>query len=245
MSGLYNRIGHGYAVHRRPDPRVAARIWTALGDAQTVLNVGAGAGSYEPADRDVLAVEPSAVMRAQRPPGAAPCVAADAADLPFDDHSFDAAMAILSDHHWSDPLAGLRELQRVARRVIVFQWDTLLEPSPFWLARDYLPEFVGLARGRPTLQQRAAVIGATSEVVPIPHDCTDAFFPAFWRRPHAYLDAEVRASTSVWARVGTATEARVVAALAADLESGAWHEANAEILDLDELDTGARLLVAG
>lgn len=241
--GLYNRIGHGYAQLRRLDPRIAERIWAALGDAQTVLNVGAGTGSYEPTDRDVLAVEPSAVMRAQRPVGAAPCIAAEAADLPFDDQTFDVAMAILSDHHWPDPLAGLRELRRVARRVVVFQWDTALDPSPFWLVRDYLPELAALAAGRPTLTQRADAIRATMTPVPIPHDCTDAFFPAYWRRPEAYLDAAVRRSTSVWARVGTTVERRVVNALAADLESGAWHERHAGLLDLDELDTGARLLV--
>lgn len=242
--GLYNRIGRGYAELRRPDPRIEQRIWAALGDAQTVLNVGAGAGSYEPSDRDVLAVEPSAVMRAQRPDGAAPCIAADAVELPFDDRSFDAAMAILSDHHWPDPLAGLRELRRVARRVVVFQWDTLLDPSPFWLVRGYLPELRTLAAGRPTLAQRADAIGASMTPVFIPHDCTDAFFPAYWRRPEAYLDEAIRRSTSVWARVGAAAERRVVDALAADLESGAWAARNAELLGLDELDTGARLLVA-
>ncbi len=240
---LYNRIGHGYAARRRPDPRIADRIWVALGDAATVLNVGAGAGSYEPTDREVLAVEPSAVMRAQRPAGAAPCIAAEAADLPFDDLTFDVAMAVLSDHHWKDPIAGLREMRRVARRVVVFQWDTLLEPSPFWLVRDYLPEFTDLARHRPSLAQRAAAIGAAIEPVPIPSDCHDAFFPAFWQRPEAYLDETVRRGTSVWARVGATVEQRVITELARDLDTGAWYERNADLLDLTELDTGARLLV--
>lgn len=242
--GLYNRIGHGYAARRRPDPRIERRIWEALGDARTVLNVGAGAGSYEPTDRVVVAVEPSAVMRAQRPAGSAPCIAADATKLPFDDLAFDAAMAILSDHHWADPIAGLRELRRVARRVVVLQWDTALDPSPFWLVRDYLPEFAALTAGRPTLTQRAEAIGATMTPVPTPHDCTDAFFPAYWRRPEAYLDEAVRASTSVWTRVGATVERRVVDRLAADLASGVWHERHGDLLDLDELDTGARLLVS-
>lgn len=239
---LYNRIGRGYSELRRPDPRIAAHILEALGTAETVLNVGAGAGSYEPTDRDVTAVEPSAVMRAQRPAEAARCIGARADDLPFDDQSFDVAMAILSDHHWPDPIAGLREMRRVARRVVVLQWDTLIEPSPFWLVRDYMPEFAALAAGRPSLAARGDAIGATMSVVPIPHDCTDAFFPAYWRRPHRYLQPRVRRTTSVWSRVGAATEQRVAAALAGDLESGLWHERNAAMLDLDELDTGARLL---
>src|ERR671939_104597 len=121
---LYDNIGAGYSVTRRTEPRIAAQVWAALGDAQTVLNVGAGTGSYEPADREVTAVEPSAVMRAQRPAGAAPCIAATAESLPFEDKSFDAAMAVSTVHHWPDPIAGLRELQRVARRVVVFTCDT-------------------------------------------------------------------------------------------------------------------------
>jgi SAM-dependent methyltransferase len=239
---LYDRIGHGYATGRRTEPRIAARIWDALGDARTVLNVGAGAGSYEPADRAVLAVEPSAVMRAQRPAGAAPCIDATAESLPFEDGAFDAAMAVLSDHHWSDPLAGLREMRRVAPRVVVFQCDERWFER-FWFVRDYLPEFAQLARRGPTLAERAAAIDASVEPVPIPCDCTDGFFGAFWRRPDAYLDPAVRRNISVWSQVGEAAEARAVEALAADLESGAWKERHAGLLALEELDLGYRLLV--
>src|SRR5438093_571512 len=141
---LYDTIGATYTVTRRTEPRIAARIWAALGDARTVLNVGAGTGSYEPFDRDVTAVEPSALMRAQRPPGAAPCVAAVAESLPFEDRSFDAAMAFSTVHHWQDPIAGLREMQRVARRVVVFTFDSSDAGwrRRFWLTRDYLPEVV-------------------------------------------------------------------------------------------------------
>lgn len=242
---LYNRIGHDYAHRRRADPRIAERIWAALGDAETVLNVGAGTGSYEPRDRTVTAVEPSAVMRVQRAADAAPCVDADAAALPFDDNAFDVAMAILSDHHWADPIAGLREMRRVARRVVVFQWDTRIEPEPFWLVRDYLPEFAALAAQGPSLQERAEAIGASIAAVPVPADCRDAFFHAHWRRPRAYLDADVRRSTSVWGRLGSGVEKRIVSQLAADLDSGAWERRNADILDLDALDLGARLLEAG
>jgi SAM-dependent methyltransferase len=209
-----------------------------------VLNVGAGTGNYEPSDRRVTAVEPSAVMRAQRAPGAAPCIAASAEALPFADGSFDAAMAVLSDHHWHDPVAGLRELARVARRVVLFQWDNR-RLDEVWVVRDYLPEVARLALARPSLAERAAAIGASMEPVPIPWDCADGFFHAYWRRPHAYLDPEVRACTSVWARVGDGPTARAVAALAADLESGAWDDRNAELLELEELEVGARLLVAG
>ncbi len=209
-----------------------------------MINVGAGTGSYEPGDRTVVAVEPSAVMRAQRPSGAAPCVAAEAEALPFDDGSFDAAMAVLSDHHWHDPIAGLREMARVARRVVVFQWDSELLRS-FWLVRDYLPEFAQLGCGQPTLSQRAAAIGAAVTPVPIPWDCADGFFGAYWRRPAAYLEEPVRRATSVWARLGTEIERRAVLALTADLEASVWQERNADLVALDEAELGARLLVSG
>jgi SAM-dependent methyltransferase len=182
VRNLYDIIGSGYPATRRTEPRIAARIWAALGDARTVLNVGAGTGSYEPPDRDLTAVEPSAVMRAQRPAGAAPCLAAAADSLPFSDQSFDAAMAVLSDHHWPDPVAGLREMRRVARRVVVFNFDAE-HAGDFWLARDYLPDFVALAAGHPTMTQRAEAIGGMLEPVPIPWDCADGFFHAYWRRP--------------------------------------------------------------
>jgi SAM-dependent methyltransferase len=240
----YDQIGHHYATGRRTDPRIADRIWAALGDAHTVLNVGAGTGSYEPPDRDVTAVEPSAVMRAQRPAGAAHCVAGTAEALPFADNSFDAAMAVLSDHHWRDPIAGLREMQRVACRVVVLGWDFAQIPR-FWLVRDYLPEYAAaLADVRPTLHERALAIGARVQAVPIPWDCSDGFFHAYWRRPRAYLDQRVRRATSVWARVGRDTERRAVAALGADLTSGAWQQRNVELLTLDAAELGARLLVS-
>ncbi len=241
---LYDTIGRRYSAQRRTDPRIASRVWAALGDARTVLNVGAGTGSYEPPGRRVTAVEPSAVMRAQRPEGAAPCIPASAETLPFADNSFDAAMAVLSDHHWADPIAGLREMSRVARRVIVFQWDNQCFPH-FWLVRDYLPEFAGLADARPTLRQRAQAIGAEVHPVPIPWDCIDGFFHAYWRRPHAYLQPAVRAGTSVWSRLGEAVERRAVTTLGADLTSGNWQRRNADLLGLEEAELGARLLIAG
>jgi SAM-dependent methyltransferase len=243
---LYDTIGATYAVTRRTEPRIAARVWAALGDARTVLNVGAGTGSYEPPGRDVIAVEPSAVMRAQRPAGAAPCVAATAERLPFEDQSFDAAMAFSTVHHWQDPIAGLREMRRVARRVVVFTFDASESgwPGRFWLTRDYLPEFADLLEGRPSLTEMARAIGASIEPVLVPWDCADGFFEAYWRRPEAYLDARVRSAVSVWARVGPDAEQRAVRGLRADLVSGRWAERNRDLIALDAAELGLRLLVA-
>jgi SAM-dependent methyltransferase len=242
MSALYDRIGRSYVATRSEDPRIAAAINAALGDARTVLNVGAGAGAYEPRDRKVTAVEPSGVMRRQRPAGAAPCIDARAEALPFADGEFDAAMAVLSDHHWSDRLGGLRELRRVGRRAVVFQWDPAFVDA-FWLTRDYLPSFArGLHGG---LTDARAALGATRvEAVPIPHDCRDGFLMAYWRRPRAYLDATVRANISVFSLLPAAEVDAMVAALRADLASGEWERSNRELLALDELDLGYRLLIA-
>lgn len=243
---LYDAIGGAYTRTRRTEPRIAARIWDALGDARTVLNVGAGTGSYEPTDRDVTAVEPSAVMRAQRPAGAAPCVAAAAESLPFSDQSFDAAMAVSTVHHWRDPIAGLREMQRVARRVIVLTFDASesVLRHQFWLTRDYLPEFAGLFTEWPTLSGLADAIGAYAEPVLIPWDCADGLFEAYWRRPEAYLEDHVRRAMSVWTRIGPDAEQRAVRSLHDDLASGRWAERNRDLLALEAAELGLRLLVA-
>ena len=240
---LYDTIGAAYTVTRRTEPRIAAQVWAALGDAQTVLNVGAGTGSYEPPGRDVTAVEPSAVMRAQRPAGAAPCVAAVAESLPFEDQSFDAAMAFATIDHWQDPIAGLREMRRVARRVVAFTYDAS-NRDRFWLNRDYLPEFAGLWAGRPSLTELAGAIGARTEPVLVPWDCADGFYHAYWRRPGAYLDEDVRRGMSIWARVGPAAERRAVRSLGDDLASGRWAERNRALTGLDAAELGDRLLIA-
>jgi SAM-dependent methyltransferase len=240
---LYDTIGATYTVTRRTEPRIAAQVWAALGDARTVLNVGAGTGSYEPPGRDVTAVEPSAVMRAQRPADAAPCVAAMAESLPFEDQSFDAAMAFATVEHWQDPIAGLREMRRVARRVVVFTYD-VSDSDLFWLNRDHLPEFAGLFAGRPSLTEMARAIGARTEPVPIPWDCADGFYDAYWRRPAAYLDEHVRRGMSIWARVGPHAEQRAVRSLGDDLASGRWAERNRDLVDLDAAELGERLLIA-
>jgi SAM-dependent methyltransferase len=244
MAARYDAIGRTYTATRGTDPRIAARIWDALGDARTVVNVGAGTGSYEPPDRDVTAVEPSAVMIAQRPPGAAPAVQASAEALPFDDASFDAAMAVLTLHHWSDLRAGCAELRRVARdRVVVFSWDPTYV-GRMWLGPEYFPRYSREdAEGFPSLAEQAAALGAEVEVVPIPWDCRDGFFSAFWRRPEAYLDPAVRAGISTLAKRSEDELADGLARLRADLESGAWARRHADLLERDELDLGYRLLV--
>jgi SAM-dependent methyltransferase len=241
---LYDTLGATYTATRRTEPRIAAQVWAALGNARTVLNVGAGTGSYEPSDREVTAVEPSAVMRAQRPAGAARCLAATAERLPFEDQSFDAAMAFATVHHWEDPIAGVREMRRVARRVVVFTCDTTDRDwrSRFWLTRDYLPEVAASRVGLATELARA--IGARMEPVLIPWDCADGFFEAYWRRPEAYLDENVRRGTSVWATVGREAEQRAVRSLRNDLAAGRWAERNGDLLDLEAAELGLRLLIA-
>ncbi|MER7735516.1 MerR family transcriptional regulator [Streptomyces erythrochromogenes] len=243
---LYDAIGEAYTATRRTDPKIAAQIRDALGEARTVLNVGAGTGSYEPADREVTAVEPSAAMRGRRRAGSARCVAAAAEDLPFEDGSFDVAMAVSTVHHWADPMAGLREMRRVARRVVVLTFDTD-EPGwqdRFWLTRDYLPEFAGVLADFPPLASMAEAIGARAEPVPVPWDCADGLFEAYWRRPGAYLEDHVRRAMSVWTRVGPRAEQRAVRSLADDLDSGRWAERNGHLADLEAADLGLRLLVA-
>ncbi|MDT7539580.1 MAG: hypothetical protein QOI82_3165 [Actinomycetota bacterium] len=240
---LYDTIGTTYTATRRTDPRIAAQIWAALGDAGTVLNVGAGSGSYEPGDRRVVSVEPSEVMRSQRLVDAPLCLAGSAERLPFRDQAFDAAMAVATIHHWPDPIAGLREMQRVARRVVVFTYD-LSALRQFWLTRDYLPELADFLGDRPALKDLAGAIGARIEPVMIPWDCMDGFPEAFWRRPEAYLEEDVRRGMSTWTSVGAAVEERAVRSLEADLSSGRWAERNSELLALEAADLGLRLLVA-
>ena len=246
----YDDIGRTYTATRSEDPRIAAAIWAALGDAESVLDVGAGAGAYEPRDREVLALEPSEVMIAQRPEGAAPVMRGSAEAIPLRDGSVDAAMAILSDHHWRDRRAGIAELRRVARRrVVLFNVDPAVF-SNFWFLTDYLPSFeelVSPAYQRPGVweQELRMLLGMIQiDPVAIPHDCLDGFFGAHWRRPDAFLDKRVRDGISVFARVDPVDAERSIAALRADLESGAWHKRHGHLLELDELDLGYRLVTA-
>ena len=242
---IYDSIGATYASTRRPDPRIAAQIHAALGDAETVVNIGAGTGSYEP-PQTMLAVEPSAVMIAQRPAGAAPVVRATAESIPLGDDTADAVMALLTVHHWTDPEAGIAEMRRVARRrVVVLTWDQSVFRS-FWLLAEYLPEVAAFDESRAVpLHRMAALVGATRiEPVLVPHDCTDGFGAAYWRRPEAYLDPAVRAGISMLAQTGEEAIAPGLSRLADDLSSGRWHDRHADLLNLAETDVGYRLLVA-
>jgi SAM-dependent methyltransferase len=240
----YDRIGAAYTAVRRPDPRIGAAIDEALGDAVTVVNIGAGTGSYEPPGRKLVAIEPSRVMIAQRPPSAAPAVIASAEDLPLADDSVDAAMAVLTDHHWSDRARGLAEMRRVARRrAVLFQFDPSFRDA-FWLVRDYLTGFGRRMEGRDLATLMAPLGPVQLRPVPIPHDCRDGFLAAYWRRPEAYLDAAVREGISVFHLLPEDEVAQALERLRADLGSGAWERRNAEILDLDEMDLGYRIVLA-
>jgi len=247
---LYDRIGRTYATTRHADPRIAAAIVHALGDAHTVLNVGAGAGNYEPRDREVVALEPSPVMIAQRPPDAAPVVQGRAEALPFEDDSFDAVMSVLSDHHWSDRRRGFAELRRVARRRIVLFNADPGQAREFWLTNEYLPEFRELIPPRYRTpgawkDEFRAVLGEVELTpIPIPHDCRDGFYGAYWRRPEAYLDPGVRAGISVFAQVSSAAVDRAIDALGADLDTGRWQERHRELVSLDELHLGFYVITA-
>ncbi len=242
----YDVIGRTYAHTRATDPRIAAAIWDALGDAHTVVNVGAGTGNDEPPDREVTAVEPSEVMIAQRPPGAAPAVRASAEALPFEDGAFDAAMAVLTLHHWADWRAGIDELRRVARRVVVFSWDPSFA-GRLWISSEYFPQLIDDdVRHFPSLADQAGALRAMRvSAVPIPHDCEDGFYGAHWRRPEAYLDPVVRAGISTMAKRPPGELDAGLAQLEEDLRTGAWAERHADLLELDELDLGYRLLVSG
>lgn len=241
---LYDTIGRGYTTFRTPDPRIAAAIDAALGDAATVANIGAGAGGYEPKGRSVVAVEPSEVMTRQRPPGAAPCIQGSAEALPLATASFDATMAILSVHHWTDREQGFREMRRVARkRVVLLTWAP--DVSSFWLTEEYFPEILEHDRGIfPSTASLSAmlerIVGpARIEPVPIPHDCSDGFLCAYWRRPECYLDSGRRAAISSFARF----DARAgIERLHADISSGRWARQHADLLAMESMDLGYRLV---
>ncbi len=243
---LYDAIGEGYTRTRQADPRIAALIDQALGDARTVINVGAGTGNYEPADREVTAVEPSAAMIAQRAPGAAPAVRGSAEALPFDDDAFDAAMALMTLHHWKDMQRGLAELRRVAtKRIVIFTWDPAVAGRQ-WLTAEYLPELreIDLFDFPPPAEIAAALGGAEVTPVPVPRDCRDGFIEAFWARPEAYLEPEVLAGMSGMRVLDPAVRERRLARLRADLDSGEWDRRHGHLRGLDERDMGYCLVVA-
>ena len=240
MRTSYDTIGVNYSDLRKPDSRIERVVGRALGSAKTVLNVGAGAGSYEPADRQVTAIEPSEEMIRQRSASAAPVVQGYAEDLPFDDNSFDASMAILTVHHWADKEKGLKEMRRVTRgQVVILTYDPSFQG--FWLA-DYFPELVALDEAQmPRMKDYEEWLGSVEiSAVPIPHDCTDGFLCAYWRRPAAYLDPGIRAAMSSFWAIGDISER--LGKLASDLDTGAWAQRNSELLNLDSCDCGYRLV---
>lgn len=243
----YDEDGLGYSIYRRPDPRIAARVHAALGKARTVANVGAGSGSYEPDDRYVLAFEPSKVMRAQRPAELAPAISARAESLPLDDDSVDAAMAILTVHHWADPVAGLRQLRRIARDLVaVITVDVTMLPR-YWLMAEYMPEVIDIdKRCFPAIELITETLGGTSSVepIPIPSDCSDGFVEAYWARPEALLDDRIRAAQATWKGLPSGLESRAIGALAADLASGRWDERHGHLRQQASCDTGLVLVVS-
>jgi SAM-dependent methyltransferase len=244
----YDTIGHGYSRNRREDQRFRVLIHAALADARTVVNVGAGAGAYEPPDRHVIAIEPSDVMAAQRPRDLAPAIRASAGSLPLRDGSVDAAMAVLSVHHWDDERErGVRELRRVARgAVVILTYDATVSGT-MWLMADYLPEIAALdLRTFPLLEQLAEWLGGDVRIdeVPIPCDTPDWMLGSFWAHPERVLDAHARAATSGFARLPTDVIDRVVAEVSRDLASGLWDDRYGHLRNLDALDVGLRLVVA-
>jgi SAM-dependent methyltransferase len=241
MVDKYDRIGVDYSELRKPDPRIAATIEKALGQAKSVLNVGAGTGSYEPPDRQVTAVEPSAEMIRQRSSSPARVIQASAEDLPFDDGAFDASMAVLTVHHWPDKEAGLREMRRVTRgRIVLLTFDPSRRP---WLT-DYLPALASLDEAQmPAMSDYERWLGPVQVTpVPVPRDCSDGFLYAYWRRPEAYLDARIRSgSSSFWAVADTGPGLQ---RLKRDIETGEWERRYGHLLTLDAYDAGYRLIVA-
>ena len=246
MAATYDTIGSTYSRHRHADPRWTARVERALGDAERVLNVGAGTGSYEPTGRAcVVAIEPSIEMIRQRKPGV-PVVRGVAERLPVGTRTFDAALASFTTHHWTDPVAGLREMQRVAARQVVVTWDPSVAEE-YWLIRDYVPEAATREHGLATVAAATdALAPARVETLMVPADMTDGVFGAYWKRPHAYLDPSVRSAISGLALLDQTLVDAAMQRLAADLESGAWTARYGEDLAaLDEIDLGYRLVIAG
>lgn len=243
---LYDSLGRTYSATRRADRRIAAQITGALTGCDSVVNLGAGTGSYEPA-QTIAAIEPSQTMIGQRPPGAARVIRAVAEHVPLRDNCADAALAVLTMHHWSDLAAGIAEMRRIARhRLVILTWDADVFGERFWLVSDYLPEAraADAALAVPVELLMSLLTDPVITPVPVPHDCADGFAAAFWRRPHAYLDPEVQAGMSLFAKTGSTLVEAGLARLAADLHSGRWQRDYAGLLTLTQLDLGYRLITA-
>ncbi len=242
----YDRIGLNYSEIRRADPRIETAVWEALGDTRSVVNVGAGAGSYEPRDREVVAVEPSSVMIAQRPSGAAPAIQGVAESLPLDESCVDAAMGIFTMQHWSDVDQGLGEMLRVARARIVLLTLDVEAMAGMWLVRDYMPEILEHDRlAFPSIERLEAVLPEPRiETIPVPADCTDGFCIALWSRPELHLDPRVRQASSTWHRLPTAAIDRALEKLSGDLDSGEWDCRYGHLREQPFLDVGLRIVRA-
>ena len=244
MEPRYDSIGHGYSRFRRRDARIAAVIEDALGDAATILDAGSGTGSYQPAHGRVVALEPSRTMIDQRPPAAAPVVQGVAEHLPFPDDSFDAALAVLTTHHWPDLRAGLTELVRVSGSQVILTWDAEVS-ARFWLVADYLPEIAAHELQMPTFADVTDALQVSDvRIVPVPADCLDGFFGAYWRRPEQYLDPDVRRSISAFAFCDPPVVTTAMARLRDDLASGRWASRHRDLLHRESQDVGYRLVVA-
>ncbi|MGD1056750.1 MAG: methyltransferase domain-containing protein [Solirubrobacteraceae bacterium] len=245
-SPAYDRIGLSYSDVRRADPRFEAAIWSALGDARSVLNIGAGAGSYEPLDCDVIPVEPSPVMIAQRPAGAAPAIQGVAESLPLQDNSVDATMGVFTMQHWDDVDLGLAEVLRVTRERVVLLTLDVDVTAQMWLCRDYLPEISEHDRATfPSIDDlRTALPGLQVDTVPVPSDCTDGFCIALWSRPEMHLDPDVRRASSVWHLLSPAIVDSGLDRLRRDLESGEWDRRYGNLRAQATLDVGLRLVTA-
>jgi SAM-dependent methyltransferase len=239
----YDTIGRGYAAFRRSDPHIAEQIWSAIGDVTRIVNVGAGTGSYEMPDRQLVAVEPSEVMLRQRGPTSAPVIRAAAEALPFADQAFDVGMAMMTVHHWADLRAGLAELRRVSARQVVFTFDPDMHDA-LWVFTEYVTASLGFAEAAPLGAVTEALGSCRVEIVPTPADCTDGFASAYWRRPEQYLTPAVRASISAFAQLDATEVDPGMARLADDLATGAWRERHADLLHLDAIDAGLRLVIS-
>ncbi len=243
----YDRIGRGYSNYRREDPELRRRLHGALGPARSVVNVGAGAGSYEPDDRHVIAIEPSDVMAAQRPPDRPPAIKAYADSLPIRDGGVDAAMAVLSLHHWDDGReAGVREMRRVARESVVLVTYDPRVCGRMWLMADYLPEVAEMDHAIFPLPEVIAgwLGGARIEIVPTSAATPDWNLGSFWAHPERVLDEGARNATSGFARQPREVVERVVTNVRRDLDDGTWDRKHGHLRQLDELDVGLRLIIA-
>ncbi|CAM2969861.1 class I SAM-dependent methyltransferase [Skermania piniformis] len=240
---VYDQIGLGYATRRTTDERWMAPIRSALAGAARVVNVGAGTGSYEPPET-VLAIEPSAAMIAQRAAGTAPVVRGVAERLPLGDGVADAALAVLTVHHWADWRRGLAELKRIARRQVVVAYE-VADSLDFWLL-DYLPEIAEVERSRPTTASAIADVLEAGSVIPlpVPWDFTDGVLLAHWRRPEAYLDSAVQRGCSALAQLDPDALEHGLSRLRADLESGRWAQRYGELLGQQTYDGGYFLVVS-